>query len=697
MALLPVDATQKNEFALFGTNDSVLGPWGTLRARRTSRRRRPRSSTRRCRASTYGAKVEKTSLEDAGITTKLVGFDPNATDLTGPLTAAGAQTADIVVPQSNAAGLRQRREDARAARRRRLEDRLEPALPQRRGRGGPRRRPRPVDLRHRLDPGRRQDRPGRRAVQQGDGEAQAAKLAPDAWVIVSWGQVLTTVKMINKLGVANAHPGEADDGDPGFKGPQALGAPSLHCGKYKTEPAACNDQAQFFQYQGARRVQAPHRLAPAAGELHPRGLARRSPCRGGAAPHGPASGRRRSDRAWTGTRSSSSPSSGLGAGSLIAGIAIGVVLTYRGSGIINLATGAIAMLAGYCYWSLKAGESRRHAPTAPALADHVRRAPRARRADRVRRLPAAADGVAAREARGVARRAAGRAGVGLARVRHRRRSRSRRCCRGAPSTVFGSTVPDRPLHPAGDRPRRDARPLARSSGSAASALATRAASENEVGAMLLGLSPNQLALANTLLATLVAGGLGVLAASITQLDPTSLPLQVVPALAAALFANFTSFWIAALVGLAIGMLENILYYLQTFSWFPTDNGVAMPGVQPLLVFVLMVSRCSSAARTCRAAASWSSSGCRSRRAPSGWADRARRGGGRGRRADRPPLRLPPGADHLAAGDDHVPLARRHHRLRRPDLRRPARARRRLRASSSPTSPSTTASASRGGC
>ena len=98
-------------------------------------------------------------------------------------------------------------------------------------------------------------------------------------------------------------------------------------------------------------------------------------------------------------------------------------------------------------------------------------------------------------------------------------------------------------------------------------LATRAASENEVGAMLLGLSPNTLALANTLLATVVVGGLGILAASIVQLDSTSLPLQVVPALTAALFAGFTSFWIAALVGLAIGMLENILYYLQTFSWF----------------------------------------------------------------------------------------------------------------------------------
>ena len=80
----------------------------------------------------------------------------------------------------------------------------------------------------------------------------------------------------------------------------------------------------------------------------------------------------------------------------------------------------------------------------------------------------------------------------------------------------------------------------------------------------------------------------MLAASITQLDPAALPLQVVPALTAALFARFTSLWIACLVGLAIGMLENILYYLQIQSWFPTDHGVAMPGIQPLLVFVLMV-------------------------------------------------------------------------------------------------------------
>src|SRR5262245_58074022 len=58
---------------------------------------------------------------------------------------------------------------------------------------------------------------------------------------------------------------------------------------------------------------------------------------------------------------------GLGAGGLIAGIALGVVVTYRGSGIINLATGAIAMLGGYSYWSLKTGVYGADVPTVPAL------------------------------------------------------------------------------------------------------------------------------------------------------------------------------------------------------------------------------------------------------------------------------------------------------------------------------------------
>src|SRR5262245_61812823 len=44
---------------------------------------------------------------------------------------------------------------------------------------------------------------------------------------------------------------------------------------------------------------------------------------------------------------------GLGAGALIASIALGIVLIYRGSGVINLAVGALAMTGAYIFWSFR--------------------------------------------------------------------------------------------------------------------------------------------------------------------------------------------------------------------------------------------------------------------------------------------------------------------------------------------------------
>ncbi|MBV9416604.1 MAG: ATP-binding cassette domain-containing protein, partial [Solirubrobacterales bacterium] len=119
-------------------------------------------------------------------------------------------------------------------------------------------------------------------------------------------------------------------------------------------------------------------------------------------------------------------------------------------------------------------------------------------------------------------------------------------------------------------------------------LATRAASENEVVAMLGGLSPNRLSMVNTLLASVIAGGMGILAASITQLDTETLPLQIVPALAAALLAGFTSFGIACAAGIGLGIIGSLIEYVTSQSWFPTAGGVALPGVYELVVFVLIV-------------------------------------------------------------------------------------------------------------
>ena len=278
---------------------------------------------------------------------------------------------------------------------------------------------------------------------------------------------------------------------------------------------------------------------------------------------------------------------GLGAGSLIAGIALGIVLQFRGSGIINIATGAIAMVGGYAFWSLKTGiYFGWDAPTWAALLITL---------IVLLVLGVVIEFLAFRPLRTGSPLAKLAASLGVLLVAQASvalafgigtKPQPPVLPRGL-VTIFGTSVPvDRLILPGivlfATLVLWLLYKLTRFG------LATRAASENEIGAMLLGLSPNELALANTLLATVVVGGLGILAASIVQLDSTSLPLQVVPALTAALFAGFTSFWIAALAGLAIGMLENILYYLQTFSWFPTDHGVAMPGVQPLLVFVLMV-------------------------------------------------------------------------------------------------------------
>ena len=249
VALLPVDATQKNEFALFGTNDSVLGPWGTF-AKTKLHAKTAAVIYPQVPGIDVGAKVEKTSLEAAGISTKLVGFDPNATDLTGPLTAAGAQTADIVVPQSNAAGC------VNVAK-----------TLQQLGVPGSKIVSNPLCLSGQVAAGLGGDLApwvyGIASTLAGDTTDPGAvpynramkvlgqsALAQDAWVIVSWGQILTTAKMLNQVGVSNITSAKLTAAFRGFKGPQALGAPSLQCGKYKTEPAACNDQAQFFQYEG---------------------------------------------------------------------------------------------------------------------------------------------------------------------------------------------------------------------------------------------------------------------------------------------------------------------------------------------------------------------------------------------------------------------------------------------------------------
>jgi branched-chain amino acid transport system permease protein len=278
---------------------------------------------------------------------------------------------------------------------------------------------------------------------------------------------------------------------------------------------------------------------------------------------------------------------GLGPGALIAGIALAVVLTYRGSGIINLATGGIAMLAGYAYWSLKTGEYGTEFGTAPALLLTF---------VITLLVGVAIELVAFRPLRNAAPLAKLVSSLGVLLVAQA----SMLLAFGTSQKPQPSILPSDTVEVLGTNVPVDRFILAGVVIAVAIALAvlyrfsrfglaTRAASENELSALLSGLSANELSMVNTLLASVVAGAVGVLAASITQLDAVSLPLQVVPALAAALLARLTSFSIACAAGLGIGIINSLIDYVSTKSWFPTDQGVPLPGVKELIAFLIIIT------------------------------------------------------------------------------------------------------------
>src|SRR5215472_4697242 len=276
---------------------------------------------------------------------------------------------------------------------------------------------------------------------------------------------------------------------------------------------------------------------------------------------------------------------GLGSGALIAGIGLGVVATYRGSGVINLSTGAIAMLGGYAFWALSSGRLASF-PTAVALPLALLF---------VLAVGALFEFAVYRPLRNSSPLGKLVASLGVLLV-----------CQSCMLLAFGitqqpakSVLPTTLIHMLGSGITLDRFILAAIVLAATAVLAgvyrwtkfglaTRAASENEAAAMLGGVSPAKISLANSLVAALIAGSLGILASTVTQLDPSTLPLQIIPALAAALIARFTSFGLVTAAAFGIGILDSLLQLASTESWFPQSGGVAIPCTTDLLAFLIII-------------------------------------------------------------------------------------------------------------
>lgn len=250
VAPTPTDSVQKNAVIYFGDVTHVLGPLATYASQvlhaKTAALIYPDIA-----GQIDGAKAISDAMKQAGVKVKAVAFDESNPDLIGPLTSAGASTADMVIPYTDPTGCVNL---AKALKQLGITDPKKiVSSPQclngqvAAGLGGDY----PIwtyaiasslfgDT---TDP---DEVPYHKVAAQYSTPADA----PDPWNQVAFSQILTTDKFLNELGYGHITSAKILAKAKAFAGPVALGAPQLQCGKYPSAPAVCNDRTQFFQYHG---------------------------------------------------------------------------------------------------------------------------------------------------------------------------------------------------------------------------------------------------------------------------------------------------------------------------------------------------------------------------------------------------------------------------------------------------------------
>jgi branched-chain amino acid transport system substrate-binding protein len=250
VAVTPVDSVQKNAVIYFGDVTHVLGPFGTY-ATQVLHAKTAALVYPNIAGITDGAAAIASSLKTAGVSVKKVAYDENSTDLIGPLTSAGASSADMVIPYSDSSGCVNL---AKGLKQLGITDAKKIVSA-------------PLCLNGQVAAGLGGDfpiwtyaiasslfgdptDPGMPAYMKVAAKYSTPANAPDPWNIVAFAQILTTVRFLNQLGYGHFTPATILAKAKAFTGPIALGAPQLACGKYSSAPAVCNDRAQFFDYHG---------------------------------------------------------------------------------------------------------------------------------------------------------------------------------------------------------------------------------------------------------------------------------------------------------------------------------------------------------------------------------------------------------------------------------------------------------------
>lgn len=291
---------------------------------------------------------------------------------------------------------------------------------------------------------------------------------------------------------------------------------------------------------------------------------------------------------------------GIGTGAFYGALACGVIVAYRGSGIVNFAVGAMAMIPAVTYAELRSSGDLVLPivllPNRYSFGEPLAAAPAVALALVVGTLVSLAIYLlVVRPLRGAPQVTMLVATVGLTIA-----------LQALAVKIFGSgTVRTPPLLPDGvvsvlGRPYPIDRLWVAGVVVALAltvhvvmtrttfGLATRAAFLNEKGAVLLGFDPIRLGLYNWIVASTVGGVIGILASSLGGVNPLNFSFYVVPALGAALAARLSSYRMAVIAGLSIGAFEALAVHIVAQQQIPRFFHGGVSSLVPFAVIIAAV-------------------------------------------------------------------------------------------------------------
>lgn len=244
----PLDVQVPNMFSLFGSQTSVLPPWGTYLRDVLGAKTAAIVYPEQAGADTAAQGFVK-GLEDAGIDYTLVSYNPDQPDVIGALTAAGVDKADAFIPSGD--------QPSCIAIAKALEQ-IGSTTPVVSG---------PLCLAPDVAAGLGDlpkwtygiaqslpndvNSPDSKAFLDASAQVGMDPANVNVFSALAFSEIMVAARLMNALGPDNVTVEALAEAVKAFKGPVPMGPPAIDCGYNPEEPAVCSDQTKFYDYGGA--------------------------------------------------------------------------------------------------------------------------------------------------------------------------------------------------------------------------------------------------------------------------------------------------------------------------------------------------------------------------------------------------------------------------------------------------------------